>query len=181
MFSKGTAVLFTFIILHIYVFSTAGQDAQSASKIKIGTYNSRCVALAWGRSKEQLGELNKLYAECKKAKDANDKNYQKLKDELMIKNQQMHLQVFSNARIDNIIEEIRPRLGEIAKNAGVVMIVEEPVYKNAEADIELVDVTMLMANEFKPDEKTLEMIKNLPKSKPLSFEKAMKLIAEDKL
>jgi hypothetical protein len=46
------------------------QDANAVSKGKarIGVFNSRAVALAYGRSKMFMDEINKLVAEAKEAK-----------------------------------------------------------------------------------------------------------------
>ncbi|MDO8303222.1 MAG: hypothetical protein Q7T18_08270 [Sedimentisphaerales bacterium] len=146
-----------------------GNPQPAEQKIRIGVFNTRAVALAHGRSKMYMEEINKLVAEAKEAKvKGDDKKFQKLDAQLKMRQEKGHWQVFCDLGIDDILKLIRPNYGEIAKNAGVSAIVEQAVYNDK--NIEVIDVTELMAEQFTPDEKTQKIIKDIMKQPPVSFE-----------
>jgi hypothetical protein len=78
---------------------------------------------------------------------------------------QMHLQVFSDAPIDNILEEIEGRLPAVAIAANVDVIVPGVVF--ADPSTEVVDITRHMVELFAPDERTLEIMLQLREQAPL--------------
>jgi hypothetical protein len=150
-----------------------GESQPTKQKIRIGVFNTRAVALAYGRSKMGMEEINKLIAEAKEAKEKGDKKkFQKLDAELRMWQDKAHWQVFSVCNIDDILAHIRPHYEEIAKKAGVIVIVEQAVY--TDKNVEVVDVTELMAEQFGPDEKTQKIMKDIMKHPPLSFEQMKK-------
>jgi hypothetical protein len=127
-----------------------------------------------------MDEINKLVAEAKeaKAKD-NEKKFSKLDAELKMRQDKGHWQVFYDGNIDDVLAYIRPHYGEIAQKAGVCAITEQTVY--SDKSVELVDVTELMAEQFAPDKKTLEIMRDLMKKPPVSFEDMKKAEAEGTL
>jgi hypothetical protein len=76
--------------------------------------------------------------------------------------------------VDEILDHIKDKLPEIAASAGVTEIVSKWDKKSlAQYRLaELVDVTDLLVDEYKPDAKTLTMIRELPKHKPLTKKQA---------
>lgn len=139
-------------------------NAQPATT-KIGVYESRAVALAYGRSTQHLDSVAKLAATAKKAKaDGDEKTYDKLRAKLASRQEQLEYQVFSDRRIDDIIAEIPPALAEVKQKAGVDRIVDK---RDAPKDGATVDVTRQLVDQFHPTDKTLKMIDDLVKQPPV--------------
>jgi hypothetical protein len=136
--------------------------ADTQSKIRIGTYDSRFVALAFDRAdnmkriRDFMGNLN---LELQKAREAKDEN--KLK-ELEAKGPAfqnlMHQQVFGNLSIPNVIETIKDRLPAIAKKTGVMLIVSKWEIQYSAPEIEPVDLTLQLVDLFNIDDATRKMI-----------------------
>jgi hypothetical protein len=144
-----------------------GGSQPSEQKIHIGVFNTRAVALAYGRSK--MFSVEKMISEAKEAKaKGDDKKSQKLEAQLKMLQDKIHWQVFYDGNIDDILAYVRPHYADIAKKAGVCVITEQAVYSSK--DVELVDVTELMAEQFAPDEQTKKIMKDLMKKPPMSFE-----------
>ena len=158
----------------------AGDAAAKASKpLRVGTFDSRAVALAYYRkfltSPEFTAHLNKLKEEHDKAKAAGDEEKAKrLEAEGRAGQAHSHAQVFGSAPIDEITAKIKDQLPEIAKQAGVDVIVSKWSLAYRSPDAQFVDVTEPMAKLFKPDEATWKMIRELPKHRPLSAEELKK-------
>ena len=170
--SVGTAM-----VLGLALCAVGGSQPVE-QKIRIGVFNTRAVALAYGRSK--MFSVDKMISEAKEAKARGDeKKSQKLEAQLKMLQDKVHWQVFYDGNIDDILTYVRPHYADIAKNAGACAITEQAVYNSK--DVELVDVTELMAEQFSPDEKTLKIMKDLMKKPPLSFEEMKKAEAEGNL
>lgn len=139
-----------------------GQDGGRA-KVRIGVYDSRAVALAFGRSAENLKEISDLGAEAQRAKAGGD---QKRFDDLDAKLKQrqfiMHAQVFSNAPAGEALAKLEKALPEIAKAEAVVAIVDRLAYR--EAGVEMVDVTARLVEEFNPTAETRRMVGEMKKA-----------------
>ena len=147
-------------------FSSAQSPA--AARVRIGTYNTRAVALAYGRSKEFLEYVDKRSKEGKEAKAANDqKKYNQIAAEMSGRQARMHAQVFSNAPIDDIMAGMKESLPGIAQKASVSAIVPEVSYHDPA--VEVVDVTDALVQHFKPTDKTQAMIKDIVKHPPVSY------------
>jgi hypothetical protein len=155
----------------------AGDNAadENAKPIRVGVYDSRGVALAYYRqylrSPEFTARLKKLKEDHDKAKAAGDtEKAKKLEAEGQGMQAHSHAQVFGAAPIDEILAKIKDQLPQIAKQAGVDLIVCKWTITYQAADAHLVDVTEQMAKQFQPDEATMKMIRDIPKHKPLSAE-----------
>jgi hypothetical protein len=158
---------------------TIAADAPAAiAKVRIGTYDSRAVALAWGRSKAAMKDISDRTAEHKKAKaEGNDKLVKQIEEEMKVRQDKMHWQVFGDWNIDDVLVKIRPNYPAIAQKAGVVAIVPRAEFKDA--SVETVDVTELMAEQFAPDSKTKAIMKDMASKPPLVFEEMRKVNTKD--
>ncbi len=117
-----TIVLTCAILLSVTAF--AGNPGQTKPTIKIGTFDSRVIALAYFRSAEyqlSMTELHKKYQQAKT--DNNDSLMKVLEKEGPWTQIRMHQQVFSNAGASNIMSKIATSLPAIAREAGVGLIV----------------------------------------------------------
>ena len=156
----STILVVCFMIASFAVISVKAEDAQS--KIRLGAYDSRFVALACYRAENMkrirdfMGNLN---LELQKAREAKDEN--KLK-ELEAKGPAfqnlMHQQVFGNLSIPNVMETIKDRLPAIAKKTGVTLIVSKWEIQYSGPEVESVDLTLQLVDLFNIDEATRKMI-----------------------
>ncbi len=150
-----------------------GADAGKAesAKIRVGTFDSRAVAVAYFNSEMRRQRTQRMIDEYQKAKTANDqKKIKELEAIRRANEQQIHRQGFSTASVANILAEIKDQLPGIAKEAGVDLIVSkwEIAYQSDSA--EFVDVTGLLIKPFQPDKKVLGWITDLQKRKPIPLQ-----------
>jgi len=158
------------------VKDAAGQTAKS---LRVGTFDSRAVALAYYRkvyrSPEFVARVKKLKEDRDRAKAAGDQEkVKRLEAEGRGEQERSHSQVFGSAPIDEIMAKVKDQLPAVAKQAGVDLIVSKWNLTYRSPDAEFVDVTEPIAKLFQPDEQTLKMIRDLPKQQPLSAEELRK-------
>jgi hypothetical protein len=142
--------------------------------VRIGTFDSRAVALAYYRSPDGMKELMGMRADLEKAKAAGD---QKTVEDLQARGPAMqmlmHQQVFSNGSIGNITAAMASRLPEIAKAAGVVAIVSSWELPHSAPNVELVDVTPQVVALFALDAQTAKIVESMKGQKPRSLRDAL--------
>jgi len=129
------------------------------TKVVVGTFDSRALAVAWVRSKgfeRELAPQREEYERAKKAGDddrvaAIDARMQALQDEL-------HKQGFGTWPVDNILARIEGDLPRIAKEAGVNVIVCRWNVVYRDPALTFVDVSVPMIAPFEPSEETLALV-----------------------
>ncbi len=135
----------------------------AAEGVRVGTYDSRALALAYGRSSRPDGlmaQVDALKAEHAKATAAGDAaRVTELEAQGQALQQDMHRKVFGGAPIDDILALIADDLAQIAAAAHVDLIVADVLINPA--GVELVDVTFEMAAAFAPDEQTRALMKDV--------------------
>ncbi|MDD3142946.1 MAG: hypothetical protein PHG32_01995 [Candidatus Cloacimonetes bacterium] len=92
--------------------------------------------------------------------------------------QLMHKQGFSTWPVDDILERIKDQIPEIAKQAGVDIIVCKWDIVYQLPGVEFIDVTDLLVMPFAPDASTLDLIKSLREIEPVSLEELEELESE---
>ena len=147
----------------------AGQT--SAPTVRVGTFDSRALALAYYRSEPFNAQIKKVKAEYEKVKAAgNEKRAKELGAEGQAQQELAHKQGFGTWPVDNILETIKREIPEIARQANVDVIVSKWSIVYQRSGVEFVDVTDLMVKPFNPDAKTIETIKEIQKQKPVPLE-----------
>ena len=144
---------------------TAGSVSaeEPTATLRVGTFDSRGVALAYGRSDRpdcmmaKANELKKEYEEAKAA--GNEERVKELEKIGPAMQEQIHKQVFGSAPIDDVLALIEDDLPDVAAAAGVDLIVSGVLHGSP--GVELVDITLEMCAPFGPDEETLKMIKEI--------------------
>lgn len=143
----------------------AESSVVGASAIRVGTYNSQAVALAYGRSRPFLERVERMGEQRKQAQAAGD---QARVDELEAAGKalqkRLHQQVFSGAAIDEVVAMIADDLARIADEWDLTQIVAEGAYDGPAA--QLVDVTYPIVNLFDPTAKTRRYVDQILKSTP---------------
>lgn len=153
-------------VLGACVPCVCGLGLVTVKKVRLGTYNSRAVALAYGRSAEFGKWSADIHARHKRATDAGDTELaNQIRAEAKGQQERLHAQVFGDAPIDDILKRIGDELPPIAAAAGVESIVAAGDYDGPPA--EFVDVTDAMVALFNPTPETLKHIAGLRKTKPV--------------
>ena len=144
---------------------------------RIGTYDSRAIAVAFVGSevyKATVGKkMSEMMAEYKKAESEGDKKRVKeLKTWGETQQALLHKQVFSTAPVDDILKHIIDQFPEIKKKAGVELLVSkwdtQTLAKHTSA--EQIDITMLLIDAFKPNEKQKRSAIEIQKHEPVPLE-----------
>ena len=167
--------------------SQPSEETTTGSKVRVGTFDSRCLAMAYYASEMFKSRLRWLEAEYEKAKAAGDK---KRVDEMEAKSASgfwpdtgwpqhpaqgamIHKQGFSTWPVDNILERIKGRIPEVAKKADVDVIISKWDMAYQLPGVELVDVTPLLVNLIVEDEKARKNALKVREMRPISRDKLM--------
>lgn len=170
------------VALGACILFAADREPKTADKPKVivGTFDSRAVCLAFAQG-FMLDEMVKsAEGEMEKAKAAGDtKKIAELEADARAGQAKIHKQGFGTASVDDLLEHIKEELPDVAKAAGVDIMVSkwDVVYQNPSA--ELVDVTYEIIKPFKPSEATLKGIKELINQAPLPREEWEKMDHSD--
>jgi hypothetical protein len=132
--------------------------------LRVGTYDSRAIAHAFGLSamaKEFVSDMREKYDRAKKEGD------EELMKESEALRQVMAQQGFSISCVADILEKVGAELPKVAKEAGVDIIVSkwEVMYRNPV--VEIVDVTSDLVKLFNLDEQSLKVVESLQESPPV--------------
>jgi len=176
-FKKGIIILFGGFVM----FSMLAIFSQAEETLRVGTFDSRAVAIAYGRSGTFGQYMRSLKEKHKKAKEEGDEKVVQELDALGSTMQKvMNQQGFSIASVADILNKVKDGFPKIAEDAGVDIIVSkwEVAYKNP--SIEIVDVTSHLVMLFNPDETTLKLLEDLREQKPIALLELLLELKKDK-
>jgi len=146
--------------------------AQDAKPLRIGIFDSRAVALAYGNSEEFQRITQGMRADYDKAKAAaNDSRAKELNAEGQWSQVRLHQQVFSTGPVSGILAKVADKLPAIAAQAGVALIVSKWEVQFKNPAVELVDVTLPIVKLFSPSDKVLQWVDQMKAQAPIPFEK----------
>jgi Skp family chaperone for outer membrane proteins len=152
----------------------AGAAAFAQSKettLRIGVYDSRAIAVAYGNSAEFRKSVDAVKADYQKAKEAkDDKRVKEIETQMKAKQRRLHEQGFSTGSVATIMASIKDSLPEVAKKAGVDVIVSKWEVNYQAPGIKVVDVTDDLVALFHVSEKGLEWIKGVKTHAPVPIE-----------
>ena len=161
--------IFYAIVIILLVPSTVCSQ-ESTAKIRIGTFDSRCVAIAYGRT-DFLKNIGNLRQEQEKAKaegnEARAKELEKLGPNLQFI---MHQQGFSTGSVINIMEKIKDKIPEIAKKNNVKLILSKWELFYHDESLEIIDITDQIVNLFNLDEQSRNIVESIKKMEPVPIE-----------
>jgi len=145
------------------------------ARLRVGVFDSRAVTAAFAASKQFDRQLRRMREALEKARQEGDQEeVARLKAEAGDRQKQFHRQGFGTAPVDDILEHIRDRLPEIARRAGVDVIVSKWAVTYSVPGAELVDVTDLVVEPFEPNERTKRIIEELRSQPPRPLEEIEK-------
>jgi hypothetical protein len=186
---RMTCAVITVVLAGVALYTTVGaqqsEEKTSGSKVRVGTFDSRALAMAYYRSEPFKRHMNGLRAEYERAKAAGDeKRVKELEAEgssptwpdsgwppSPAQQELIHKQGFSTWPVDNILEKIKGKFSEIAKQADVDVVVSKWDIVYQRSGVEFVDLTDLMVKPFDPDDKTLKIVKEIQKQDPVPLGK----------
>ena len=146
--------------------------AQDAKPLRIGVFDSRAVALAYGNSDEFRRIVHGMHADYDTAKAANnDSRAQELETEGQWAQVRLHQQTFSTGPVGGILAKVRDKLPAIAGEAGVSLIVSKWEVQFQTTAVETVDVTLPIVKLFNPSERVLAWVAQMKTQDPVPFEK----------
>ena len=142
---------------------TLGAAQTPAQPVRVGTFHTSSVVVAFYRSPVWAERLKEKKAESEAAKKANDtKKVQELNDWGGGSQELAHRQVSGAAPITTILEALAPAFPGIAQKSQLAMIVADLPYANA--SVEKVDVTDQLLDWLKANEATRKIVRDLRNS-----------------
>jgi hypothetical protein len=154
----------------------AGAESATAKPLRVGVYDSRCIAVACLRSEWWNKQIQEKMKEMDKAKAAGDEKKGKELEEWGQSSQtKAHLQGFGTAPVKNLLEQVKGQLPKVAQQAGVDIIVSKWQIDYQAKDAQVVDMTDTIVALYKPDEKTLKIVEEMKKQQPVSEEELLKM------
>lgn len=163
---RGSILPVLVLIALIATPLSVAAEAEGAGVLKVGVYDSRAVALAYGRSSEFEARIDRMRAERAEAEAAGDSTrVEELNEEGPWLQERMHMQVFGNLPVDDILEGRGEMIAEVARSTGVDVIVPSVAWSGD--GVEIVDVTEAFAEQFGVDEQTLQMVRQVRDVEPV--------------
>ena len=143
--------------------------------LRIGTFDSRAVALAYYRSPEGLDRMKPEWdRELREAEAAGDSaRVAELKLFMPSFQHLLHQQVFSTGSICNVLREIEDELPVIAAEAGVDLIVSQWEVPYRASHVEVTDVTSDIVALFVVDEETASFVAQIADVEPVPLEELL--------
>jgi len=167
--NMAVATFLTAAALTICAQAVVAQDARSV--LRVGVFDSRAVALAYGNSDEFLQSVRQMRTELENAKaNKDEKRVKELEQEGPCSQIRLHQQVFSTAPISSILTKVKDKIPGIAAQAGVRMVVSKWEVQFSDPAVENVDVTLPLVMLFNPNEKVLKWVEQMKNQAPIAFE-----------
>ena len=156
------AVVVTFAFAVVFAGCESFPD-RSAEPVRVGTYHAPSLVLAWVRSAEHAREIDGLVAARDAAMKAGDKEKVAECERKGAEGQDLaHRQLVGEAGIENILEKLKGDFPDVMKKAKVERIAAEGEVLGDQ--VELVDVTDLLVERFRPDEATRKLLAEVRKN-----------------
>jgi hypothetical protein len=131
-----------------------------AQTVRVGTFHKPSIVVAFYRSPLWAENLKVKTAEMAAAKTAHDtKKVQELDAWGKAQQETAHQQLAGEAPITNVLEALASAWPDIARKARVAMIVADLPY--ADSSVEKVDVTDMLLDWLKADERTRTIVRGL--------------------
>lgn len=173
-FTNTCAAIITSFVVFTLIPAVEAQienETSKASILRVGTFDSRALAMAYYRSAAFQVELKEMHAQLEKAKAEGDEQLaRELAAEGPALQELIHKQGFGTWQVDNILEKIKAKMPEIAAKADVDVVVSKWNIFYQLPEVKFIDVTDLMVKPFDPSKETLTVIKEIQKQDPIPLE-----------
>ena len=161
-----------------------GAEKREAKGVRVGTFDSRAIVVAYAHSKLFDGYMRPLMEEHKKAKAAGDtKRAAELEAEGEAQQDLFHKQGFSTWPVNDMLEHVKDKLAAVAEQAGVDVIVSKWDITYQKPSVEYVDVTDALVALFEPKDKlakerALKTIQDMRSKPPIPLKDLQKMLKE---
>ena len=157
-----------YLLTFFFIISILSASVSAQTKILIGIYDSRAVAIAYGNSSEGKAKINELWAGLKNAKSTkNDSLIRRLKVRGVAYQTLAHLCAFSYGSVVEILEKHKAEVDSIEKSTHVQALVSRYELLQNTGTIETVDITNNLVQLFNPSEQVRQWIGEAAKQAPL--------------
>ena len=174
----GLVLLVSVVSCMVSTLSTAN-GADKKKLLRVGVYDSRGIAIAYGNSEYMSNILRDKQAALEQAKKDGDMEKVKEIEAWGPEHQaKMHLQGFGTAPVHEYLDCVKDKLPKVAEAMGVDVVVSKWELDYLGSDAETVDVTMELAKLFEPKEKAYQWIQQLKDKAPISTEQLKHLESE---
>lgn len=163
----------------LYTLSlNATQEAAAKRKLlRIGVYDSRAITVAFAPSQYNENVMVRKSREKKEAEAKGDQaKAQEIERWMTYYSIKLHGQGFATLPVHDLLECVKDKLPQVAKEAGVDVIVSKWEFDYLATDAEVVDITERLVRLYYPSspaEKTLATIQQMTKIKPMSLEEVI--------
>ncbi|MFN8206720.1 MAG: hypothetical protein U0T82_04845 [Bacteroidales bacterium] len=162
----GSCIL---IFILCSIFDATAQTGQT--KIKVGTYDSRMVVYAYSRSDFFRQYMMKFKMQSDSATSMNDTTrLRELSVQAISFQHLLHQMVFSSGSVTMVMKYIQDGLPEVARQAGVSVIVSKFELSWLAPGMETVDLSRQVCALFKPTENIENFLKEIEKADPVPIE-----------
>jgi len=166
------AVTFLVAVATAVFVSTGHTQEQPASQsLRVGTFDSRAVAIAYYQSEEQRQYRRALSEEYEDAEASGDGwRIMQLDAFLPALQHRMHQQGFSTGSVREIVAKLGAELPRVAEEEGVSLIVSEWELPYWSETVELVDLTPQIVALIDPSDRALMVVDQLKANPPVPME-----------
>ncbi len=170
---KGLMLICITVLISASVFQATDSFAQnSPNRMKIGVYDSRVVVFAWSRSNYFKEHFEKIRQHSDSVIKTNDTlKIKEVSIQAMSYQHLLHQMVFSNGSAAGIMELVKDKLPDVAKEAGVKIVLSKYELSYQDPSVEIVDLTPQVCQLFKPTENIDKMADGIKKSQPIPLDK----------
>ena len=142
----------------------ASEDTPKGQKIRIGTYDSRAIAIAYAHS--AFNPVKEKWAAYQKAKAAGDHAKMKELEAWGEQHQRLlHFQGFGRVPVDDLLAPVKDKVARLIRERRLAAITMSCGFTSGE--VELVDVTDGLVKFYDPSEKTLKRVRAVRGAKPV--------------
>ncbi len=156
------------VILSFFIITVISSESAAQSKLRVGVYDSRAIAIACFNSNTYKDPMVELRNKMKNARDANDaKAIADIEREAVLRQGMGHEKGFGTGSVMTEIEIIKKELNELAKKEKLDLVLSKWELAFTGDNVLIIDITDKIARLFKPNEKVLGWLEELKKQNPV--------------
>lgn len=155
----------------IFVIMNFSMPYYAQSKFRVGTYDSRAVAIAYLNStynRNIMKTIKELNVKMQNAKQENDSSLiKKLNFEGPVRQAILNEKGFGTGSVRFEILEIKDKIDSLAKAEKIDLVVSKWELNYSDPGCEVIDITREIASLFKPNDRFKKMLQDILKSEPV--------------
>ena len=168
---KGFLLFCVTVLISSSMFQVKSFAQDNPTRMKIGVYDSRVVVFAWSRSNYFREHMDKIRQHGDSVMKTNDTlKIKEVSIQAMSYQHLLHQMVFSNGSAAGIMELVKDKLPDVAKQSGVKIVLSKYELSYQDPSVEIVDITPQVCQLFKPTENIDKMADGIKKSQPIPLD-----------